>query len=90
VTRGRQIGAALGRSHTTVSREVKLNGGRERYRALNADRAAWRRARRPQPAKLATRAALRAVVEEKLELRSDRPSSAAACATNSDTVRPRA
>jgi IS30 family transposase len=65
----RQIGAALGRSHTTVSREVKLNGGRDRYRALNADRDAWQRARRPKPAKLATSPMLRAVVEHKLELR---------------------
>ena len=64
----RQIGAAIGRSHTTVSREVKLNGGRGRYRALNADRDAWQRARRPKPAKLATHGALREVVEEKLEL----------------------
>jgi IS30 family transposase len=65
----RQIGAALGRSHSTVSREVKLNGGRDRYRALNADRDAWQRARRPKLSKLATSPMLRAVVEQKLELR---------------------
>jgi IS30 family transposase len=65
----RQIGVALGRSHSTVSREVKRNGGRVRYRALNADRDAWRRARRPKLSKLATSPMLRAVVEQKLELR---------------------
>ena len=65
----RQIAACLGRSHTTVSREVHRNGGRDGYRAEHADRAGWRRARRPKPAKLSTNALLRALVEEKLELR---------------------
>ena len=37
----RVIGARIGRSHTTISREVKRNGGRERYRAHDADEAAW-------------------------------------------------
>jgi len=41
----RAIAAAIGRSHSTVSREVRRNGGRERYRAHAADEAAWRRAR---------------------------------------------
>jgi IS30 family transposase len=59
----RQIGAAFGRSHTTVSREVKLNGGRDGYRALNADRDAWQRAQRPKPAKLATSPMLSATDE---------------------------
>jgi IS30 family transposase len=64
----RVIGAALGRSHTTVSREVNRNGGRERYRAHDADEAAWGRARRPKRCKLAVSCGLREVVEEKLEL----------------------
>jgi len=64
----RKIAVAIGRCHTTVSREVKRNGGRERYRAGDADAAAWARARRPKASKLATHAALRAVVEAKLEL----------------------
>ncbi len=41
----RRIGAAIGRSHSTVSREVNRNGGLERYRACHADAAAWERAR---------------------------------------------
>ncbi|MCA1680653.1 MAG: IS30 family transposase [Actinobacteria bacterium] len=65
----RQIASDVGRSHTTISREVHRNGGRERYRAQDADAATWARARRPKAAKLATHAALRAIVEAKLELR---------------------
>jgi IS30 family transposase len=65
----RAIGRAIGRPHTTVSREVLRNGGRRHYRAQRADEAAWERARRPKPSKLALNAELRAVVEAKLELR---------------------
>jgi IS30 family transposase len=65
----RAIGRVIGRSHTTVAREVNRNGGRARYRAQCADAAAWERARRPKPAKLALNAPLRAIVEAKLELR---------------------
>ena len=64
----RRIAAAIGRTHTTVSREVNGNGGREGYRAHEADEAAWGRARRPKRAKLAVDSRLREVVEEKLEL----------------------
>ncbi len=63
----RQIAAELGRSHTTISREVRQGGGSEGYRALDADRDAWERARRPKSARLAGNARLRAVVEERLE-----------------------
>jgi IS30 family transposase len=65
----RQIAAGIARSHTTISREVARNGGREGYRARNADLVAWERARRPKPAKLAGNALLRAIVEDKLELK---------------------
>jgi len=65
----RQIAAGIGRSHTTVSRELRSNGGRERYRAIDADEGASERARRPKTAKLATNGALRAIVEERLELK---------------------
>ena len=65
----RQIASDVGRSHTTISREVHRNGGRERYRAQDADAATWARARRPKAAKLVTHAALRAIVEARLELR---------------------
>ena len=64
----RTIAAAIGRTHTTVSREVNRNGGREGYRAHEADAAAWGRARRPKRSKLAVNSGLREVVEEKLEL----------------------
>ena len=62
----RQIAGRLGRAPSTVCRDVTRNGGRGRYRALGADRAAWRRARRPKTSKLAINGQLRAVVEEKL------------------------
>jgi IS30 family transposase len=48
-----QIARRLGRSPSTVSRELANNGGRERYRAYVADAAARQRARRPKTAKLA-------------------------------------
>src|SRR5688500_14767082 len=63
------IAARLGRAPSTVSREVARNGGRAHYRATAADAAAWRRATRPKPARLASRPELRAVVEAKLARR---------------------
>ena len=65
----RAIARRLGRSGSTVSREVAANGGRRRYRACRADKAAVRRMRRAKSPKLAACARLRAVVEAKLELR---------------------
>jgi IS30 family transposase len=65
----RSIARRLGRSPSTISREVVRNGGVRRYRACRADKNALRQARRPKPAKLATCGRLRAVVEAKLELR---------------------
>jgi DNA-binding CsgD family transcriptional regulator len=65
----REIAVQISRSHTAVSREVNRNGGRARYRAQHAEAAAWDRARRPKPSKLALNSTLRALVEEKLELR---------------------
>ena len=63
----RAIARALGRSHTTIAREINRCGGRGRYRAHAADREAWRRARRPQPSKLELCPELRRLVEELLE-----------------------
>ena len=63
----RAIAEALGRSASTVCREVNANGGPKKYRALVADRAACRRALRPKRAKLAQCRRLRGVVERKLE-----------------------
>jgi IS30 family transposase len=39
----RTMAALLGRSPSTVSREINRNGGLERYRASQADQAAWDR-----------------------------------------------
>ncbi len=65
----RSIARRLGRSSSTISREVTANGGRRRYRACRADKAALGRARRPKRSKLTSCDRLRAVVEAKLELR---------------------
>jgi transposase, IS30 family len=56
----------MGRAPSTISREVNANGRRGRYRALKADDAACRRARRPKTAKLTQNHRLRARVEAKL------------------------
>jgi IS30 family transposase len=65
----RSIARRLGRSPSTISREVNANGGVRRYRACRAEKDALRRARRPKPAKLASCERLRTVVAAKLELR---------------------
>src|SRR4029450_1824847 len=65
----RVIARRLGRTPSTVSREVARHGGRCRYRACRADREALQRMRRPKVEKLARCPRLRAVVEAKLELR---------------------
>jgi IS30 family transposase len=64
----RSIAGRLGRAPSTISREVRGNGGARRYRACRADKAALRRMCRPKPAKLARCVRLRRVVEAKLEL----------------------
>jgi IS30 family transposase len=64
----RSIAACLGRAPSTVSRELKRNGGREGYRATQADSAAWARALRPKRCKLAENRALASVVADKLRL----------------------
>jgi IS30 family transposase len=64
----RSIAAALGRSPSTVSRELRRNGGRRCYRAGEAEQAAWDRARRPKSCKLAQNRALAYIVANKLQL----------------------
>lgn len=54
------------RAPSTISREVARNGGRSGYRTADADRQAWRRSRRPQRCRLATRPALQRLVARKL------------------------
>ena len=58
----------LGWSPSTVSREVRRNGGYDRYRAVAADAQAWARARRPKRCKLANSPWLRRAVSRKLRL----------------------
>ena len=58
----RSIATHLGRSASTISREVQRNGGSDRYRAAPSDQAAWDRARRPKLCKLACRPFLRRTV----------------------------
>ncbi|MEX1275201.1 MAG: IS30 family transposase [Bacteroidota bacterium] len=60
------ISTGLGRCPSTVSREVASNGGRNRYRAVSAHRAAAGRASRPKPFKLVTDPVLAAAVTELL------------------------
>lgn len=64
----REIGRGLGRSHTTICREVGQNGGRYSYRATRAEMAATLRRRRPKQSKLAVNANLRLKVQEWLKL----------------------
>ncbi|MGB5224585.1 MAG: helix-turn-helix domain-containing protein, partial [Arenicellales bacterium] len=49
----RMIATQLGRSPSTISREINRNGGYDRYRAAEAEQAAWNRALRPKLCKLA-------------------------------------
>lgn len=61
------IALRLGRSPSTISRELKRNGGRGRYRAHRADQAAWDRARRPKVCKLAKHPTLARLVARQLQ-----------------------
>jgi len=63
----RSIALRLRRPASTISREVKRNGGRDRYRAATSDKAAWNRAHRPKPCKLACNAELCRAVSTKLK-----------------------
>ncbi len=64
----RQIATSLKRSPSTISREIKRNGGYDDYRATHADKEAWERAHRPKTCKLVTHPALCRLVEKKLKL----------------------
>jgi IS30 family transposase len=65
----RSMAASLGRSPSTISREIRRNGGRRRYRANKADQAAWDRAHRPKTCKLVENPALSLIVARKLKQR---------------------
>jgi transposase, IS30 family len=62
----RSIAGRIGRSSSTVSREIGGNGGRDGYRALAADAGAFERARRPKVSKLAANVELAGIVAARL------------------------
>ncbi|MFT7461275.1 MAG: IS30 family transposase, partial [Planctomycetota bacterium] len=62
----RAIAATLGRPPSTVSREIKRNGGLVNYRATHADQSAWDRALRPKICKLTSDKKLAQIVARKL------------------------
>lgn len=63
----RSMATRLRRAPSTISRELKRNGGQECYRANQADQAAWDRARRPKTCKLAQNKRLAHIVADKLQ-----------------------
>ena len=64
----RTIASQLGRSPSTISREIHRNGGYHAYRASQADQQAWERSKRPKPCKLACYPALSRIIANKLKL----------------------
>lgn len=64
----RSLARRLARAPSTISREIERHGGRARYRANDADRAAWAAARRPKRGRLVVTRRLRRVVAQKLGL----------------------
>lgn len=66
--RVREIGRVIGRSASTVSRELTRNAGISGYLPVAAHRLAGQRARRPKPAKLAVNLRLRAEVQARLKI----------------------
>jgi IS30 family transposase len=67
----RRVASRLGRSPSTVSRELRRNVDRRGggYRATTAHALAYERASRPKPAKLHTNLALRQIVQDDLRRR---------------------
>lgn len=65
----REIASELKRNPSTISREVRRNGGRDIYRASGADGRATERAVRPKECKLKQNARLRNAVAAKLACR---------------------
>src|SRR5690606_4995156 len=55
----RMIATRLGRSPSTISREIARNGGPRWYRAARADDRAWKRAHRPKRCLLSSHPRLR-------------------------------
>jgi IS30 family transposase len=63
----RSVARQLGRAASTISREIARNGGRQRYRAGQADQRAWQQANRPKTCVLASNQSLRHAVAQKLQ-----------------------
>jgi IS30 family transposase len=64
----RSIARLLGRPPSTISREINRNGGREGYRASQAEQLTWDRTRRPKICKLVGNRTLAHIVAGKLQL----------------------
>src|SRR3954470_5128352 len=64
----RRIATLLQRPTCTVTRELARNGGRNAYRAGEADACAWGRAKRPKRCRLAANSRLRSLVSGKLSV----------------------
>ena len=64
----RRIAEDLGRSASTVSREVTRHGGRSAYRATEADAGAWEATLPPKPCLLGVNRTLQRIVTSKLSL----------------------
>ena len=62
----RAIARQLERSPSTVCREVNNNGGSSKYRAIDADNAAWKRGKRPKLCLLSINRQLRDLVASKI------------------------
>lgn len=63
----RSIATLLRRAPSTISREIRRNGGQECYRASQADQTAWDRAHRPKACKLVENRTLAHIVAGKLQ-----------------------
>lgn len=64
----RKIAVTIGRSPSTVSREIARHGDRDKYRAFDADAKAWVQAKRPKQCRLTTHPKLKWAVANKLGL----------------------
>jgi transposase, IS30 family len=64
----REIARHLKRAPSTITREVKRNGGLRRYSGISADERAWRYARRPKECLLRQHQSLRELVIQKLSI----------------------
>lgn len=65
----RCIARNLNRAPSTISREIHRNGGLTSYRAIEADKNAWKKAKRPKDCLLSLNTELQNLVSEKLALK---------------------